>query len=182
MEAYEINSSSLDPSRRHAIGSWVLGITYMKQIGEVLTTNEFPSITIDPINGSTKNFLASVREEEFQAVRTSFETIKPDSNAHLARLKMGIVSKTMRDSYGNPYLYPNPDFIIATHYHESSAFQGKINAELAVSELIDPEQDEFISFYLDRTKANLDRGQDVKLAEVIADTQHDIEFWLSQET
>lgn len=175
----------VSPDRRRAIGAWVITIDYMKQLAELVdkADPDHESIALNAVNGSTKLFLSTVREEEFHAIRTSLNprNIEPGSNAHISRWRMGIVSKSKDDGSGKQTFSLNKEFAAATHFHEDMVRREKIDASLGISALIQSDREPFVAHYADQSQTLLAvPGQLLSLPDMIDGVQHDIEFWLPE--
>jgi hypothetical protein len=178
-EKYETLIQRVKPERARSIGSWVLGVTYMKQLSEFIASADTIHAAIDPINASTKKFLLRVSDEEFRTIREELSEIAPDSNSHTARWRMGVTSKTSIDTLGNKFFVANQDFVLATYYHEDSDVREKIDARAGVTDLIEADQDQFVKYYLERATSLLEtKGQEVRISDVIHDARLDMEYWL----
>lgn len=181
-ERYEKYLYRVKPEQARSIGAWVVGISYMQRLGDYLALNtDTINTTHDRINASTKALLNQLRDEEFSAIRSDLDAIEPNSNAHIARWRMGITSKSRQNHLGNTYIVANKEFVLATFYHEDSSAREKIDASSGVTDLIKPEADQFVDFYFSRAAAQLQTsGQEVRLADLIHDTRLDTEYWLGQ--
>ncbi len=182
-DRFERHLHHIQLKRRHAIGSWVVGIDYMKELGAFVSSADEVHMANNPVNDSTKKLLTLIRDGEFRAIRHKLTEIEPESSAHIARWRMGIVGKTQKNSLGNNFFTLNKEFILASYYHEDDESRDKINAEISVDELIEKDIHQFVDFYLTRSKDQLGtEGQSVNLHDLINDTRQDIEYWLSHDS
>lgn len=180
-ERFEHQLHHIQTKRRQAIGSWIVGTSYMKELDSYLAETDEIRMAIDNVNESTMIFLGQVNDDEFRVTRQKLTEIAPDSNAHIARWRMGIVGKTQKNALGNKFFAANTDFILANYYHEDVKLREKINAEIDIDGLMNHESKQFVDFYFSRTKYQLETtGQAVRLLDLINDTRKDVEYWLSQ--
>lgn len=168
--------------RRIIIGAHVIGAWLMQEVVAHLATvsPQKPYSFDNELDNSAQSFMSILRDNEFIAARTSMLSIAPDSNVHHAREQMGLTTKTLQSGIGNTYVLPNQDFIAALHYLEKNEIGEKIDAQLELTELVQPCRNDFIEFYMDRIERTLAiQGIKTNIREPMRYAIFDSEYWLN---
>ncbi len=177
-----VQPSLIDIRRRASIGSQVVAAWLFEDLARFLNPNSMSFVFTNPITASAVKYIRlTTPEDGFLEVRRKLTNgVRPDSIPHSARAQMGLVTKTKHDTYGNKYIMPNSDFIVATKYLDSQEYKGKLDSEIDLTGLLEGSAEGMREHYSDRAYRNIEgNGDAADIREIVYAAARDSEYWLS---